>query len=44
MAFTVARPSPVPSPRGFVVTNGSKIRSRMSGATPLPWSATSTTT
>jgi hypothetical protein len=37
-------PSPVPWPAGFVVKNGSKIRSRISGATPGPVSQMSTNT
>ena len=38
------RPSPVPTPTGFVVTNGSKMRSRSSSFTPGPLSVTSITT
>ncbi len=36
----VARPSPIPLPRGFVVKNGSKIRARVSGSIPQPVSLT----
>ena len=36
-------PSPVPTPWGLVVKNGSKIRSAISGGIPLPVSRTSTT-
>ena len=35
------RPSPVPTPCGFVVKNGSKIRSAISGEIPTPLSCTS---
>src|SRR5262245_11623427 len=42
MAFTTARPRPVPSPTGFVVKNGSKRCARFSGAMPGPWSVTRT--
>src|SRR5579885_624959 len=38
------RPSPVPSPTGFVVKNGSKIFSIFSGEIPQPVSATVTWT
>ena len=38
------RPSPVPSPAGFVVKNGSKMRERISGGMPRPVSAISTRT
>ncbi len=35
-AATTASPSPVPRPRGLVVENGSKIRSRTSSVMPMP--------
>ena len=40
----IASPSPVPSPVGFVVKNGSKIRSRFAFGMPLPVSEISTAT
>ena len=40
----MSRPSPVPSPTGLVVKNGSKIRSLMSSGMPGPLSPTSTST
>ena len=40
MPWTTERPSPVPSPTGFVVKNGSKIRRRISGRMPWPVSWT----
>jgi hypothetical protein len=39
----MSRPSPVPSPTGFVVKNGSKMRVWTSGGIPSPVSAISTT-
>ena len=44
MRQDMSSPSPVPSPTGLVVKNGSKIRSRISGGTPDPVSANSTNT
>ena len=38
---TVERPSPVPLPISFVVKNGSKIFSMISGGMPSPVSSTS---
>ena len=43
MPLQIQSPSPVPSPAGLVVKNGSKIRSRISGGIPTPVSRTSTT-
>ena len=40
----ISSPSPVPSPTGLVVKNGSNIRSRISGGTPGPVSPNSTNT
>ena len=40
MPCTTARPKPVPSPTSLVVKNGSKMRSRTSGAMPCPVSRT----
>ena len=40
MRETMARPRPVPFPDGFVVKNGSKMRSASSRGTPGPESAT----
>src|SRR5688572_2904637 len=42
MRATMASPSPVPFPGGFVVKKGSKIRSMSSASTPGPESATVT--
>ena len=45
-AFTMARrrdPRPVPTPTSFVVKNGSKMRSMISGAIPQPVSDTRST-
>jgi hypothetical protein len=44
MPWQIERPSPEPTPTGFVVKNGSKMRGRFSGAMPVPVSFTSTTT
>ncbi len=44
MRQEMSRPSPVPSPTGLVVKNGSKTRSRTSGGTPGPVSRNSTST
>src|SRR5215470_12685325 len=38
MSWLMERPSPVPSPAGFVVKNGSNILSFTSGAMPVPLS------
>src|SRR6266545_475198 len=38
--YTVARPSPVPFPTGFVVKNGSKARCRVASSIPSPVSST----
>ena len=43
MPYTVARPSPVPFPRSFVVKKGSKMRSRVAASMPVPVSETVTT-
>ena len=43
MPLQIQSPSPVPSPAGLVVKNGSKIRSRISGGIPPPVSRISTT-
>ena len=40
MPYTVARPSPVPSPLALVVKNGSKARSTTSADMPWPESQT----
>src|SRR5262249_1158561 len=42
--FDTGRPSPVPSPAGLVVKNGSKIFARFSSGMPLPVSSTSAAT
>ena len=44
MPSEIGRPSPVPSPRGLVVKNDSKMRGTASGGMPGPLSDTSTTT
>ena len=44
MPWQMDSPSPVPSPTGLVVKNGSKTRESTSGAMPMPVSVTSTTT
>src|ERR1051325_5526208 len=44
MLRQIARPSPVPLPSSFVVTNGSKRRGRSSGGMPTPSSSTLMTT
>ena len=41
MPRQIHRPSPVPTPSGLVVKNGSKMRARISGAMPAPVSRTS---
>ena len=43
MPYTVAKPSPVPMPTGFVVKNGSNARSRTSGVIPVLVSRTVST-
>jgi hypothetical protein len=40
MPYTVARPSPLPSPTGLVVKKGSKARANVSGRIPAPVSVT----
>ena len=40
MPKTVASPSPVPRPGGFVVKNGSKTRVRTASSMPCPLSVT----
>jgi len=40
MPCTTDRPSPVPSPGGFVVKNGSKIRRSVARSMPHPVSLT----
>ena len=40
MPYATASPRPVPFPRGFVVKNGSKMRSRSASSTPIPVSVT----
>ena len=42
MPWQIERPSPVPTPTGFVVKNGSKMRGRTSGGMPAPVSEIST--
>ncbi|EAU69958.1 hypothetical protein STIAU_5600 [Stigmatella aurantiaca DW4/3-1] len=44
MLWQMDNPSPVPTPTGLVVKNGSKMRLRCSGAMPSPLSRTSPTT
>src|SRR6266480_4128009 len=44
MAWDTQRPSPVPSPAGFVVENASKIRRSRFGGMPGPVSSTSSRT
>ena len=38
--YTIARPRPVPWPRGFVVKNGSKACAWVSSSIPIPLSLT----
>src|SRR5512144_1103076 len=42
--YTMLRPRPLPLPACFVVKNGSKTRSRISGGIPVPVSATANST
>ena len=44
MSWLIDSPSPVPSPAGFVVKNGLKILSLMSGGMPVPLSRMRTST
>jgi hypothetical protein len=44
MPYTVARPSPVPSPGSFVVKKGSKMWGRTESSIPQPESATERST